>query len=759
MLDGASVVNGFLEKILRKCSQELRGVNRSQVNIYDPRVPEEDKKPLRLATPLDGLGVKLEEALIVQVELNAPIFVNQIYLHGLSTDSPHLEREELMERVYTSLWADNNRFVLLSAPSASGKSSLLILYAHRYTHLNCIKDQQHVIMLNDAEEHFDDLEFWNILIPTELQSLVTFEIRDLLLNDEEAREFLDLPLMGLPYRFKKKQFIDLLGIGHDSREAASMPHLQWMTLLSLSSIATTKEKFHEAPKYSRYKRATAFFLDWLLRARGRGRHTGRRVQLETFSLVVEEIATNPSILTPKLMQELPKALAACQCAITFRQHVASFFADGDGGHQHFLELLRSWLINLQGVVTEQQQAAVQSESSKFENYYNVLEVDKDYFPDTETLLKDKGASKRTREERERVFNEAFATDLKFEVLDLFMKLEELVEEVFKVYEQVKSGERSMVEETIVAKLAMDMANSKAATLQLHYPAFKTAVVISLHNLALIFPENYSRDVNTSGVGKYGEKYREEHTPKYMLLDANKPVLFLVQQFPFLYNTIRVLDSRKVTIPVVFACLCWIKSVAALQGNAGLSRNVIMSFKHSRELVRIMETTVAKGALLASSKEVHDILKEFAAKMKSTSRDHCTARLNPLMAGFMMVDNIYYFQYLASTAVMATPILRAFGHLYNALVGQEYLDRIPFFEKILELYASMIFTPSRATAVHVEDSALLLVLDGLAAKPFYFDLATTGSQDTIALERAMAAIPRVVCYMYGIESSTVGPEKE
>lgn len=70
-----------------------------------------------------------------------------------------------------------------------------------------------------------------------------------------------------------------------------------------------------------------------------------------------------------------------------------------------------------------------------------------------------------------------------------------------------------------------------------------SVVISLHNLALIFPENYSRDVNTSGVGKYGEKYREEHTPKYMLLDANKPVLFLVQQFPFLYNTIR---ARKAT---------------------------------------------------------------------------------------------------------------------------------------------------------------------------------------------------------------------
>ncbi|KAE9314719.1 hypothetical protein PF008_g19422 [Phytophthora fragariae] len=526
-----------------------------------------------------------------------------------------------------------------------------------------------------------------------------------------------------------------------------------------------------ASKYSRYKRATAFFLDWLLRARGRGRHAGSRVQLETFSLVVEEIAADPSILTPKLLQELPKALAACQCAITFRQHVASFFADAEGGHQHFLELLRTWFINLKRVVTEQQQAAVESESSKFENYYQVLEVDEDYFPDTEILLKEKGASKRAKEERERVFNEAFATDLKLEVLDFFYELEELVEEVFRVYEQVKSGERTMVEAAVVVKLAMDMANAKAATLQLQYPAFETAedvialienlspkkfselmvicadevrgqferdgkccfvphifisefvsVVISLHNLALIFPENYSHDVNTNST-TLGASYREEYTPEYMLLDANKPVTFLVQQLPVIYNTLRAnkmstglaydrksltgsfmavmekyFDSRKVTVPVVFACICWMKSVAALQGNAGLSRNIALSFKHSRELVRIMETTVAKCAVLASDQKLHEFIKAYAAKVKSTSRGHCAARVNPLMAGFMMVDNIYYFLFIASTAILTTQMFRAFGHLYNALVGQEYLDRIPFFENILNLYAPMIFTPSRTAAI-------------------------------------------------------------
>ncbi|POM65266.1 hypothetical protein PHPALM_19045 [Phytophthora palmivora] len=82
-----------------------------------------------------------------------------------------------------------------------------------------------------------------------------------------------------------------------------------------------------AGKYARYKRATAFFLEWLLRARGGGRHAGQRVHLEVFNDVVQEIAADPSTLTPKLLQTLPKALAACQYAITLRKHVATFFPE------------------------------------------------------------------------------------------------------------------------------------------------------------------------------------------------------------------------------------------------------------------------------------------------------------------------------------------------------------------------------------------------------------------------------------------------
>jgi hypothetical protein len=172
-----------------------------------------------------------------------------------------------------------------------------------------------------------------------------------------------------------------------------------------------------ASKYSRYKRATAFFLDWLLRARGRGRHSGKRVELETFSDVAQEVARDPSTLTPKLLQELPKALAACQCAITLRERVATFFAEDDeaqDGHQHFLQLLRSWRDALKDIGVEPSGPAQQT--TRFENYYAVLEVDEDFFPDEQTFVTDRGATKKAKAERMKLFNEAFAQDLPMEVV-------------------------------------------------------------------------------------------------------------------------------------------------------------------------------------------------------------------------------------------------------------------------------------------------------------------------------------------------------
>ncbi|KAH7484305.1 uncharacterized protein KRP23_3373 [Phytophthora ramorum] len=170
-----------------------------------------------------------------------------------------------------------------------------------------------------------------------------------------------------------------------------------------------------------------------------------------------------------LIITLPKTLAACQCAVTLRKHVSTFFVDNDKtqrGHHHFLGLLRDWYSTLKGIGTDQQE---ETPRRRFDNYYVVLELDEDFFPDEGTFAVESGAPRSVRDERERLFNEAFAQDLRLEVVYFFLELGELVEGVaFRIYDQVKKQQRTMVEATVVAKLAMDTATALTARLQLRY---------------------------------------------------------------------------------------------------------------------------------------------------------------------------------------------------------------------------------------------------------------------------------------------------
>ncbi|GMF28026.1 unnamed protein product [Phytophthora fragariaefolia] len=546
-----------------------------------------------------------------------------------------------------------------------------------------------------------------------------------------------------------------------------------------------------ASKYARYKRATAFFLDWLLRARGRGRRArSKRVQLDEFNEVVEEIAASPSMLTPKLLQELPKALAACQCAITFREHVATFFAEDDEaqvGHWHFLELLKDWYQTLKRMETEQRDAAFAAgkvQSEKFENYYKVLEVDEDYFPDEDVFVKERDAPKRAKADRKRLFDQAFDEDLRLEVAYFFLELEELVEEVFNVYDQVKKQQRTMVEATVVVKIAMDLADALTAGLQVRYPALQTAedllfvlmdnpsttlkdqIAKASHDIREEFKKNgtytFSRGMllsdfttvwwtlvsfsSTVGVQEdkkdlywnlvsipeeyIGERYGEERTPQHILPDSDNTVLFLMQQLPMMYNAIRsktknaksyykrgelvgtfmalfeeYFQSRKVTVPLVFVCICWIKSVVALQGDMGLSRNVSLTFQHSKSLVKNMEAALMKGGA-----SLDGLIQECADGIKNSTRGHALARMNPLLAGFMMVTHHMKYLLLASGELFRTSRLRAFGHLYVALTEQGFLDNVPFIDNLLQMYENFIFTPSRSAAVHGSYNRAYLLSD-------------------------------------------------
>ncbi|KAG7375526.1 hypothetical protein PHYPSEUDO_000739 [Phytophthora pseudosyringae] len=363
-----------------------------------------------------------------------------------------------------------------------------------------------------------------------------------------------------------------------------------------------------ASKYARYKRATAFFLDWLLRAQGLGRYVGQRMKLDAISDVVRDIALEPSVLTPKLSQSFPKALAACQCSITLREHVAKFFFEDD--------------------------EAAERASSPFKSVEELARHAEDH-----------GGSGR------------------LEVVCLFLELEELVEGVFTIDDEVKMEKRTMVEATLAVKVAMDAANELTARLQLKYPALKTAEdvgVVLMDNL----PKNFWSEASTAlgefwmnfattgtytfvpgiivvefrsmlstlgsfttGIptkathgmvlreGFFGETYGEERMQGYVLPDASNMVIFLLQQLPHLYNAI--LDMKPVQQG----------SVAALQGNAGLSRNVGVTIKHWTDLVERIKATAAKRAV-SGDVMARGLLRQCDQQIQQVSRSHHLARANP-----------------------------------------------------------------------------------------------------------------------------------
>ncbi|ETP25136.1 hypothetical protein F441_01973 [Phytophthora nicotianae CJ01A1] len=452
----------------------------------------------------------------------------------------------------------------------------------------------------------------------------------------------------------------------------------------------------------------------LLRARDRGHFDGKRSDLDAFDAVVADIAQDPTTLTPKLLQDLPKALGACQCAITLRQHVALFFADQDRGHQHFLTLLRRWLDTLKYIEVAQGHP-IEEELRRFENCYQVLEVVEDYLPDEETFIKDKGAINKSKAERKELFDEAFAQDLQMEVVCYFMELEELVEGVFSVYDQVKNQEKPVMEATVVATLALRMANQLTATLQLRYPTLKLAedligVLVCypsaglaaritkavkerrasfeetgtfefvpgtllhdftsvLTNLAPLFPPIEECRVIALPDGFFGPNYGEERTLEYVLPDVTHCVVLLAQQLPFLYTmTVRKIAAMG----------------REIEGRTGLVVDFLLALE-DYFVTRKVTIQLVFLCIAGCSRSLH---------CKWQTQNDIT-RANPLVACSQMMPNHLDVWSVGSSHL--PPTCRGFCQLYNALVQQGFMENIPFFDDMLEIYEEKIFTPSsRAT---------------------------------------------------------------
>ncbi|GMF46790.1 unnamed protein product [Phytophthora fragariaefolia] len=497
-------------------------------------------------------------------------------------------------------------------------------------------------------------------------------------------------------------------------------------------------------KYERYVRAVSFVLDWLLRCSA----SSDALQLAALSSVAQQLARDPTSLSPALLCELPDVLRAAHCAIRLRERFAApLLAQSK---TKFSMLLNIWSHLLQRVPLENGPDGEASEWEEEEDCY--CPGEKKFKVDVEKL----------KNERKRLWEEAFADDLALDVVFFVSDLVQLVRGVCHCYYFVKVQTSTLVEATVAVKLALDSAKELTAKLQRRHPEIRTAqdLVDVVHKHApglLALSRKVSRDLqnkfergepykpwpfellgsfqmilstldtfasalpsrSTEGIFLTNEveRYGEERTPQYMFSDPFNVSAFLMQQLPLTYCSIKEREtavgsgfdpskleasflelmcaffaSRQVTIPLVFACTCWMKSILALQGNGGLGRNVAVMFKHAANLTERIERIMTRPTVLPG-------IRDPLSPELQQSRANVVERFNPVLAGLKVLD--IHLDYLRTVKRIAPTgsIFRAFAHLYNALVSERFLKTISFFERVLEIHGKNIFSPSRSAAIH------------------------------------------------------------
>ena len=189
-----------------------------------------------------------------------------IQVDGIDIHTEHLKRSDLLAQL-TSLVAQY-RFVRLTSPASSGKTSLLKLYQHslrktKTIWISCLSNESAfelltnrginlnkglcgknlekrttVVFLDDAQAKYEDTSFWELLIksspnwlprnirfvissthllhgerassPMVLEGLPRLERNDFLLTLQESNEFLELSVVGLPQKMKSEILKDVL---------------------------------------------------------------------------------------------------------------------------------------------------------------------------------------------------------------------------------------------------------------------------------------------------------------------------------------------------------------------------------------------------------------------------------------------------------------------------------------------------------------------------------------------------------------------
>jgi hypothetical protein len=539
--------------------------------------------------------------------------------------------------------------------------------------------------------------------------------------------------------------------------------------------------------HAAYKRATSFFLQWLLRVHngGVGAATDTKHHpLDVYERTVHAIAQDPTSLAPSLLQLLPRALEACESAITLRERVARFLAEAaDEAHAHFLRRQKAWFKTLKTAYapsatqvnsTPARETKDETTPLDFSNYYAVLSLPDDYFADDTVDVPAPSSSTvpvLSKTEQKRLLDEAFAQDLNAELASLFMELEELSEGVYAAFHDVKLEKATLLEATAVAKVAIDSAASVIARLQLRYPSIRNAedlaalirdrlTLMELNRLVSRISAAWHHDggedennvkyryvpgtvlLDVLWLGPcvvsfgnqirarpgqayakvHGEKYSEEDTPLYSEPMMKAGATFISQQLPsfhqFMVEAIKnnlvhtelaaiwLLDlfedfstTGTVSIQLLFVCICWFRSVAALEGNRGLGRTISLSITHRWELHARLNQSIQQADAHYIDQPSQEKWWELLDEIRLVDDYSGLLRLNPLLAGcFLMYHQVKYLS-TGHGAMIMNSRFKAFGHIYVALRDRQLLDEIPFVEDTLQVYEHVLFASPRAEVTH------------------------------------------------------------
>ncbi|KAF1319563.1 hypothetical protein FI667_g13079, partial [Globisporangium splendens] len=144
-LDEEGIAHDFRGAVKSTFPNLLEPVDAPDLRVYKNRAEFDDTKQqdqqehLKSPAALEDLGREEDEALIVEVPKKECVSTVQLFHDGLNPQVSHLEREQLLGTIYESMEPNRNRFILFVSPAASGKASLLSLFARRHDHLHYLR--------------------------------------------------------------------------------------------------------------------------------------------------------------------------------------------------------------------------------------------------------------------------------------------------------------------------------------------------------------------------------------------------------------------------------------------------------------------------------------------------------------------------------------------------------------------------------------------------------------------------------------------